>query len=84
MSQGAMEMRSGLLAYLQGYGRTNRTGLAAIVAYGAWPVLAAREIEQRMARFLESLPQEEVQAIAQSEINLNELASQVLVELDTE
>jgi len=47
-------------------------------------VLAAREIEQRMARFLESLPLEEVQAIAQLEINLNKLASQVLVEVDTE
>ena len=47
-------------------------------------MLAAQEIEQRMARFLESLPLEEVRAIAQSKINLNELASQVLAELDTE
>ena len=37
-----------------------------------------------MARFLESLPLDEVQAIAQSKINLNELASQVLIELDRE
>lgn len=84
MSRGAMEMRSGLLAYLQDYGRTNGTGLAAIAAYGARPVLAARAIEQHRARFLESLPLEEVQAIAQSEINLNALSSHALVELDTE
>jgi hypothetical protein len=77
-------MQSGLIAYLQGYGRNNRAGLSAIAAYGAWQVLAAQEIEQRMARFLESLPLEEVRAIAQSKINLNELASQVLAELDTE
>ncbi|MFF7060607.1 hypothetical protein ACFY89_28340 [Achromobacter spanius] len=84
MSRTANEMQSGLIAYLQGYGRNNRAGLSAIAAYGAWPVLAARETEQRMARFLESLPLDEVRAIAQSEINLNELASQVLVELDRE
>ncbi|AOU91569.1 uncharacterized protein AruCF_0678 [Achromobacter ruhlandii] len=84
MSRAASEMQSGLIAYLQGYGRHNRAGLSAIAAYGAWPALAARETEQRMARFLEPLPPDEVQAIAQLEINLNELASQVLAELDTE
>jgi hypothetical protein len=84
MSRVASEMQSGLIAYLQGYGRNNRAGLSAIAAYGAWPALAARETEQRMARFLEALPLEEVRAIAQLEINLNELASQVLAELDTE
>ncbi|CAB3732501.1 hypothetical protein [Achromobacter kerstersii] len=84
MSRTANEMQSGLIAYLQGYGRNNRAGLSAIAAYGAWPVLAAQEIEQRMARFLESLPLDEVRAIALLEINLNELASQVLVELDRE
>ena len=41
MSRAASEMQSGLIAYLQGYGRNNRAGLSAIAAYGAWPVLAA-------------------------------------------
>jgi len=84
MSRAANELQCGLIAYLQGYGRNNRAGLSAIAAYGAWPVLAARETERRMARFLESLPPDELQAIAQLEVNLNELASQVLVELDRE
>ncbi|WP_342066939.1 hypothetical protein [Achromobacter kerstersii] len=84
MNRAASEMRSGLIAYLQGYGRNNRAGLSAIAAYGAWPVLAARETEQRMARLLASLPLDEVQAIAQLEINLNELASQVLAEQSAE
>lgn len=84
MSRDENELKNGLTAYLQGYGRNNRAGLSAIAAYGAWPALATRETEQRMARFLESLPPDEVQAIAQLEINLNELASQVLAELDTE
>lgn len=84
MSRATSEMQKGLIAYLQGYGRNNSAGLSAIAAYGAWPVLAAREAEQRMARFLESLPLVEVQAIAQLEINLNELASQVLAEQSAE
>ncbi|WP_447577079.1 hypothetical protein [Achromobacter kerstersii] len=84
MSRDECELQSGLTAYLQGYGRNNRAGLSAIASYGAWPVLAARETEQRLARFLESLPLDEVRAIAQSKINLNDLASQVLAELDTE
>jgi hypothetical protein len=58
--------------------------LSAIAAYGAWPVLAAQEIGQHMGRFLEALPLEELRAIAQSKIILNELARQVLVELDRE
>lgn len=84
MSQDDTEIKRGLIAYLLGYGRNSRAGLSAIAAYGAWPMLAARETEQRMARFLESLPLDEVHAIAQLEINLNELASQVLAELGTE
>lgn len=84
MSQDYNEMKSGLIAYLQGYGRNNLGALSAIAFYDAWPVLAARENERRMARILESLPLDEVQAIARLEINFNELARQVLGELDTE
>lgn len=84
MSRNENELKNGLTAYLQGYGRNNRAGLSAIAAYGIWPMLAAQEIEQRMARFLESLPLEEVRAIAQSKINLSELASQVLAEQSAE
>jgi hypothetical protein len=84
MTRAANEVLCGLIAYLQGYGRNNRAGLSAIAAYGDWPALAARETEQRMARLLESLPLDEVQAIAQLEINLNELASQVLAEQSAE
>ncbi|MNV01036.1 hypothetical protein D3C71_912230 [compost metagenome] len=58
--------------------------LSAIAKYGAWPALAARESERRMARIIESLPLDEVQAIARLDIDLNELARQVLAELDTE
>lgn len=84
MSRDDNAMKKGLTAYLHGYGRNNLDGLSAIATYGAWPVLAARESERRVARILESLPLDEVQAIARLEINFNELACQVLGELDTE
>lgn len=77
-------MTQGLTAFLQGYGKHDLDGLSAIARYGAWPALAARENERRMARIIESLPLDEVQAIARSEIDLNQLARQVLADLDTE
>ena len=69
---------------MQGYGKHDLDGLAAIARYSAWPALAARENERRMARIIESLPLDEVQAIARSEIDLNELARRVLAALDPE
>ncbi|MDH0519732.1 hypothetical protein [Achromobacter xylosoxidans] len=84
MSRADTAMTQGLTAFLQGYGKHDLDGLAAIARYSAWPALAARENERRMARIIESLQLDEVQAIARSEIDLNALARQVLGELDTE
>ncbi|MCP2518448.1 hypothetical protein M5J07_26205 [Achromobacter mucicolens] len=84
MSRDDTAMTQGLTAFLQGYGKHDLDGLAAIARYSAWPALAARESERRMARIIESLQLDEVQAIARSEIDLNALARQVLSELDTE
>lgn len=84
MSRDENAMTGGLVAFLQGYGKHDLDGLAAIARYSAWPALAARENERRMARIIESLPLDEVQAIARSEIDLNELARRVLAELDPE
>ena len=84
MSRDDTAMTQGLTAFLQGYGKHDLDGLSAIARYGAWPALAARESERRMARIIESLSLDEVQAIARSEIDLNQLARQVLADLDTE
>lgn len=84
MSRDDTAMTQGLTAFLQGYGKHDLDGLAAIARYSAWPALAARENERCMARIIESLQLDEVQAIARSEIDLNALARQVLGELDTE
>lgn len=84
MSRDHNAMTQGLLAFLQGYGNHNLDGLSAIAKYGAWPALAARENDRRMAAIVESLPLDEVLAIARSEIDLNELARQVLAQLGME
>lgn len=84
MSRDDTAMTQGLTAFLMGYGRHDLDGLWAIARYGAWPLLAARESERRMVKILECLPLDEVQAIARLEIDLNELARQVLAQLDTE
>ena len=84
MSLGGDEVGLGIVAYLRGFGRNNRDGLVAVSTYRAWLELAAFETERRMLRILESLPLNEVKAIAQHEVDLNELAGQVLVDLDAE
>lgn len=84
MSRDDTAMMQGLTAFLLGYGKHDLDGLAAIARYSAWPALAARENERRMTRIIESLPLDEVKAIARSEIDLNELARRVLAELDPE
>lgn len=84
MSHKDNDMTQGLVSYLQGYGRNNRDGLLAIAENAAWPQLAAREETRRMERILESLPLDEVRAIARQEINLSELARQVLADLAAE
>lgn len=80
MSRDDNAMTQGLVAFLQGYGRNNREELSAIAKHESWPRLAALEYERRMSRLLESLPLDEVRAIARQKINLNELARQVLRE----
>jgi hypothetical protein len=42
-----------------------------------WPGLARRELARRRARFLEILPDDELQAIARGEVDLAELADRI-------
>lgn len=75
---------AGLVAYLRGYGRNNPKGLEDIAAYPGWAFLASKDAHRRMEKILESLSLHEVMAIANHEIDLNELARQVLAEQSTE
>ncbi|WP_088154013.1 hypothetical protein [Achromobacter xylosoxidans] len=75
---------AGLLAYLRGYGRNNSKGLEDIAAYPGCAFLASNDAHRRMGKILEPLPLHEVMAIANCEIDLNELARQVLAEQSAE
>lgn len=75
---------SGLAYYLRGYGNKNRDGLETIAEYRGWTAIARRELERRMEKVMESFPEIEVVAIANGDIDLNELASDVLADLDPE
>ncbi|WOB74343.1 hypothetical protein [Achromobacter xylosoxidans] len=83
MSHKGVDLK-GLSSYLRGYGCKNRDGLVIIAEYRGWAALARREVDRRMEKILESLPELEVIAIANGEIDLNELASEVMADLDLE
>ena len=74
----------GLKAYLTGMGRTRPEALAFIAEFGDWPRLALQEIERRAMVVLAGLPDDEVVAIAGSEVNLRQLARQVQAEFGKE
>ncbi|WLW63595.1 hypothetical protein RA224_09290 [Achromobacter aegrifaciens] len=78
------DITAGLFAYLRGYGRNNLKGLENIAAYSGWALLASNDAHRRMERILESLPLHEVLAIANQEIDFNEIARQVLAEQSAE
>jgi len=82
MSRDQRLLAQGLRAYLEGFGRHNGNGLAAIATYEAWGPLAVQVYEKRMASILEALSLEEVQAIARGRIDLGTLAGQALEKLE--
>lgn len=84
MSQELTRNEDLVRAHLIGYGRADRAALEAISTYRSWRQVAMCELERRLVRLIESLPIEEVEAIASRQINLNELASQALADLDLE
>lgn len=84
MSQELTRTEDLVRAHLIGYGRADRAELEAVATYRSWWEVAVCELERRVVRLIESLPAEEVEAIARRQINLNELASQALADLDLE
>lgn len=84
MSQKLTRTEDLVRAHLIGYGRADRAALEAVATYRSWWQVAVCELERRLARLIESLPTEEVDAIARRQINLNELATQALADLDLE
>lgn len=67
-----------LTDYLTGYGRNNRQRLAEVAAYPDWQARAKAEIDRRMSRLIEALPDDLVAAIAAGEVELAEVAKSMM------
>ncbi|MDR2188755.1 MAG: cytochrome P450 [Azonexus sp.] len=62
-----------LLDYLGGYIRTHPAVREHIINHPDWQRLAQQELDRRAARFLDILPEAELQAIATGQVNLPNL-----------
>ncbi len=67
-----------LTDYLAGYGRSNRHNLAEVAGYADWQARAQGELERRMTRLMETLPDYLVAAIAAGEVDLADVARGLL------
>jgi hypothetical protein len=70
-------VRSSLAATLAGYLQGDPALRARMQTYSDWPRVAERELDRRNTRFLETLPDEALKAIAQGEIDLAELIGKI-------
>ncbi len=67
--------------YVRGFGRNNAEGLASLITYRQWAVMAQRELDARASRFISVLSNDELEAIARGDVNLSEIACEILMEL---
>lgn len=70
----ATAIEQSLTEYLGGYTRRSPANRAHVIAYPDWQRMARLELDRRAAWLLEGLPDEELQAIAQGEVSLADLA----------
>lgn len=63
-----------LTDYLSGYTRKNPAARAHVIAYPDWQRMARVELDRRASSLLSVLPEEELRAIADGQVNLPELA----------
>ena len=70
-------IEASLTDYLTGYVGKDPTRREELRNFPGWPDMARRELERRNARFLEALPNDLLQAIAQGEVDLAGLAGKI-------
>lgn len=63
-----------LADYLGGYTRNNPEGLAHLVSYPNWQLMARLELDRRASALLSTLPEAELRAIAEGQVSLADLA----------
>lgn len=67
-----------LTDYLAGYGRGRPDKLTEVVTYPAWQTRAQEELDRRMTRLMETLPDDLVAAVAAGEVDLAEVARGIM------
>jgi len=69
------QIEQNLTDYLGGaFIRNHPDNLALLRDYPNWPRMAQLRLDQRATKVLDGLPDAELRAIAQGEVNINELA----------
>jgi hypothetical protein len=74
---GHARVESSITNILAGYLRNDPVRRNQMQNYPDWSRMACRELDRRNTRFLETLPDEALRAIAQGEINLARLAGKI-------
>lgn len=65
------EAQSRINDYMQGFARRNPDGLNHLASYPRWQQVAEQEMERRATRFLASLDDNDLAAIASGEVDIN-------------
>lgn len=66
------EIKEGLFNYLKGFTREDPS-IANTIASDSWKEIAKRELERRRYKLVEGLEERELHAIANGEVDLNEI-----------
>lgn len=74
MNQPTAALKDCLTDYITGYARNNPTGLAHLATYPEWQSAAAYEQKCRTTRFMANLPDDELAAVANGSIDINQIA----------
>lgn len=73
------ESQSRINDYMAGFARRNPDGLNHLASYPRWQQVAEQELERRATRFVASLTDEDLVAIACGEADVNQLARDMQV-----
>ena len=74
MNQTTSTLKDCLTDYITGFARNNPNGLAHLASYPDWQSAAAYELKSRITRFMANLPDDELAAVANGSIDINQIA----------
>ena len=69
--------------YVTGFARRNPSGLAHLASYPNWQRAAASELQSRVTRFIGSLTDEDLAAVASGAVSINKIAQSLQAQAKT-